>query len=189
MQYEISKELTVLETELKNVQQWLGVEYSKISAGRIHPELLDSVMVSSYGSMQPIRNIASMSVEGPRTLRIAPWDNSTLNAIETSIRDSGIPVSLSSDSSGIRVSVHQLTEESRRDLVKLIGKKQEEARVSARSLREEIIRRIEAAQKTGEISEDEKFNAKESVQKKVDETNVFIEKLFKTKESEIMTIS
>lgn len=174
--------------QFNTIQEWFSKELSVISTGTINPAMFDSVQASVYGSIQPIKSIASIHVEGPRTVKISPWDTASISAIETGLRDSGIPVSISSDGTGVRVMARELTEESRKDIVKLLGKKHEEARVSVRTERERAIKELDTTEKAGEITEDEKFSGKEEIQKLVDATNTKLEKMFELKEVEVMKI-
>ncbi len=166
------------------VEEWLKKEFSQISTGRANPSLLDSVNVESYGSYQPIKNIASITVEEMRTLYISPWDKGVVKSIESAIRDSGLPLSITADGSGVRVSVPQLTAESKLSLVKLCKEKLEEARVKVRLVRQTIDKNITETEK----AEDDAFRAKEDLQKHVDEINKKLEEIFTKKESDITTV-
>jgi ribosome recycling factor len=173
------------ETRLKEVITWLQKEFATIRTGQVTPVLLDSVRVESYGSFMPLQQIGSISVEDARTLRISVWDASVVPAVERSIRDAELGVSVSSDSSGVRVSFPDLTTERRMQLVKLAKAKLEEARVTVRSIRDDVMKEIDAAHKAGEIGEDDKFSKRDAVQKNVDVTNRTLEAHFEKKEAEI----
>ena len=173
-----------LKQEFTTIEEWLKKEFSQISTGRANPALLDSINVESYGSYQPIKNIASITVEETRTLRISPWDKSVVKNIETAIRDSGLPLSVTSDGAGIRVSVPQLTAESKLSLVRLCKEKLEEARVKVRLQRQSTDKDIAETEK----AEDDAFRAKEDLQKHVDDINGKLEELFTKKESDITTV-
>jgi ribosome recycling factor len=173
---------------LTDISEWLAQEFSQISTGRATPALLDSIMVSNYGSMQPVKGVASIMLEDARTLRVSPWDTDSLKNIENAIIDSGLPVSVATDDKGLRVSVPQLTEEGKLKLLKLLKNKLEDARVSVRTKRQEAEKAIEAAEKEGEFAEDEKFRLKEELQKIVDEANQSLESQYKSKEENVMTV-
>lgn len=179
---------TETKAEFAKIEDWLKNHYSQISTGRANPVLLDSIMVDSYGSMQPIKNIASITIEEARTLRISPWDKSMVKLIEKALQDSGLPFSLATDSDGLRAHIPQLTEENKRTLVKLVKEKLEEARVSVRMIRQNTEKDIEAKEKAGEYAEDDKFRAKEELQKLVTEINNNLEAIFNKKETDIMTV-
>ncbi len=173
-----------LKEEFSTISDWLQKEFLQISTGRANPALLDSINVESYGTFQPIKNIASITIEEARTLRISPWDKGVVKDIETAIRDSGLPLSVTSDGNGIRVSVPQLTAESKIGLVKLCKEKLEDARVKVRLARQVVDKDITETEK----AEDDAFRAKEDLQKHVDEINTKLEELFNKKESDITTI-
>lgn len=173
-----------LKQEFAIISEWLIKEFSQISTGRANPALLDSIAAESYGSFQPIKNIASITVEEARTLRISPWDKSAVKSIETAIRDSGLPLSVTSDGNGLRVSVPQLTAESKLSLVKLCKEKLEDARVKVRLARQTADKDIAETEK----AEDDAFRAKEELQKHVDEINAKLEDIFTKKEADITTV-
>lgn len=174
-----------LTTKLKEVRTWLGEQYAGIRTGQATPALLDSVKVENYGTMMPINQVGSVGVEDARTLRISTWDAGVIPAVEKAITDAGLGVSVSTDSAGLRVSFPELTSERREQLLKLAKQKLEDARVSVRSARDEAVKDIEKQQKDGDISEDEKFTQKETIQKHVDTANKELEALYEQKEKEI----
>lgn len=184
----MSYNITPLTTELTSISEWLRKEYSQISTGRANPALLDSVMVDSYGTMQPVKNIASMNNEDPRTLRIVPWDKSQIKDIERAIHESGLPLALATDAEGLRASIPQLTSENKVELVKLLKDKLEQARVKIRNERQKADKEIDSQAKAGDFGDDEKFSFKEKVQKAIDDANKQVEKIFETKEADIKAV-
>ncbi len=173
--------------ETKKIASWLQNEFASIHTGKASPIILDSINVESYGSFQPIKNVASISIEDPKTLRVAPWDKNMVKEIEKAITASNLGLSLATDSDGVRVIFPMLTTENREKLVKVLKAKLEDARISVRKAREEVQSDIEAKAKAGEgFSEDDKFRAKEEHQKLVDEANSELEALFEKKQSEIL---
>lgn len=174
------------EMRLKEVIEWLKTEFVAIRTGQATPALLDSIKVESYGTYMPIMQVGSIGVEDARTLRISTWDASQIPAIERAIRDSDLGVSVSSDSSGLRVSFPDLTTERRQQLVKLAKTKLEDARVSVRAVRDDVMKAIETALKANEITEDDKHTERDKVQKSVDGTNRMLEAVFEKKEAEIL---
>lgn len=174
-----------LDKRCADIITWLQDAYAGIRTGQATPALLDSVKVENYGSMMPINQVGSVGVEDARTLRISTWDAGVIPAVERAITDADLGVSVATDSSGVRVIFPELTSERRAQLLKVAKQKLEDARVSVRSARDDVMKEIDAAQKDGDISEDEKFSQKETVQKKVDETNKSLEDLFHQKEKEI----
>lgn len=181
-------DFTYIKDAIKKTAEWLKKEYSQISAGRANPQLLDSILVNSYGTTQPIKALATVSNEDPRTLRVAPWERDNIRAIETAIIDSGLPVSVSSDGVGVRVSVPQLTEETRKDLLKILKQKHEEARVSIRAERNKVEKDIESAEKEGEFSKDDRERYKKELQKLIDDANITFDAIYDEKEKSIMSI-
>ncbi len=165
--------------------EWLDKEFSTIRTGQATPTLLDSVRVESYGSMLPLNQVGSVGIEDARTLRISPWDASQVKAVEKAITDANLGLSVVTDSSGVRIIFPELTGERRQQLVKLAKSKLEDARVSVKAVRDDLMKAIDAAEKAGEMSQDDKFAAKEEAQKVVDATNRALEARFTEKETEI----
>lgn len=177
---------STFKTKLTEVEDWLGREYLSIRTGKATPAVLDSVMVESYGTRTPLKHVAAIGIEDARTVRITPWDKSQLGAIQSAIEAANIGLSVSPDSAGLRAIFPMLTEERRKMLIKLTGEKLEDARISVRKEREKVWEEIQEQEKAGEMSEDDKFKAKEDLQKMIDEANGKLESLSKRKEAEIM---
>ena len=184
----MSFDFTQTEKNLENVQDFLKKEYLQISTGRANPALLDGVQVESYGSYQPIKNIASINIEDARTMNISPWDKGQIKDIEKALVDSGLPFSISVSDTGVRVHVPQMTEESKTRIVKLIKEKLEDARVKIRSIRQETMKKIDAGESQGDFAEDDKKRYQEELQKKIDTANTRVEEIFKRKEQDIMSV-
>ncbi len=163
-------------------------EMARIRTGRATPTLVEDVNVDVYGAPTPLKQAANISVPEPRQLLIAPWDKSVLGEIEKAIKAANLGVQPNNDGSAVRITLPALNEEQRRDLVKVLGRRAEDARVAIRTVREEIWKAIQDAQKAGDIAEDDKFAAKDALQKVVDRYNARIEELRKAKEEEIMTV-
>lgn len=172
----------------EQVQNYLKQEYLQISTGRANPALLDGIMIDSYGSMQPIKNVASINLEDARTMKVAPWDKNQISAIERALHESGLPLSVSVDSSSIRVNIPQLTEESKRSIVKVIKEKLEDARVKVRNIRHENLKAIDTGESNGYFAEDDKNRYKDELQKMVDNANAKLEEIFTKKENDIMSV-
>lgn len=173
--------------KLGEVEEWLGREYLGIRTGKASPAVLDSVMVDSYGTKTPLKHIAAIGIEDARTIRVTPWDKGQLSAIQTSIDMANLGLSVAPDSSGLRVIFPALTEERRKMLIKIMGDKLEDARISVRQEREKVWANIQAEEKVSKLSEDEKFKAKDELQKMIDEINKKLDELAKKKETEIMS--
>lgn len=164
------------------------VELSKIRTGRANPTILDSIRVDAYGSKMPVTQVASVNVPEPRLIVIAPWDRSLIAAIETAIRQGDLGVNPTNDGVVIRLSIPALNEERRQQIVKTVNQRAEESRIRVRTVREDAWKAIQEAQEAGTISEDDKFSAKDALQKTVDEYNKKIEELRAKKETEVMTV-
>lgn len=182
MQYNFS----IFKTELKKVEEFLSKEYTQLNIGRASPMILDGVSVESYGSYVPLKNVASVSIEDPKTLRVAPWDKSQIKAIEKAIVGANLGLSVATDDQGIRVIFPQLTTDTRKTLVKVLKEKLEESRIIVRRERENVVADIEGQEKEGKMTEDERFRAKEELQKIISEANDNLEATFEKKEKEVM---
>lgn len=171
--------------ELKNAEEWLKKELSSIRTGRANLSILDSVKVEAYGSFMPVNQVANMSLEDARVLRITPWDNSVTKAVEKAITTSDLGVSVVVDDKGLRVIFPELTGERRVSFVKLAKQKLEDTKITIRNEREKVLKDIDSKEKEGSISEDEKFRLKTELQKMIDDSHKVLEDLFTKKEKEI----
>lgn len=168
--------------QFKKTAEWLETSYQAIHTGRASPSVLDSITIESYGAYQPIKNIASISIDDPKTLRIIPWDKTIIKDIEKAIMVADLGLSTSVDADGMRVVFPMLTTENRQKLVKVLKEKLEDARISVRKIREEILSQI----KEENLPEDDARRTKEDLQKIVDEANKALEAIFNKKEEEVM---
>lgn len=169
----------------ENTLSWLQKEYTSLRTGRSTPTILDAVSVNAYGSKMPINQVANVTVEDPRTLRITPWDKQITKDIDSAIRESNLGLSVAVDDQGIRVFFPELTSDRRAGLVKLAKSKLEEARITLRNEREKVLTDLEKKEKDGEMSKDDRFRGKEDLQKLVDEYNKKLDDIFARKEKEI----
>lgn len=174
------------ESKKEAVLEWLKSEYRSISTGRASPQVLDLVSIDMYGARTQIAHAGSVTIEDPRTLRVAPWDKTVISQMEKAINDADLGLSVSSDADGLRVHFPALTTETRQKLVKLLKERLEEARVRIRAMREETNKDIDTRAKDGEFSEDEQRKNRDDVQKIVDSANVQLEDLFQKKEKEVL---
>lgn len=171
----------------KEIEEWLSAELASIRTGRASSTLLDSVMVESYGTKMPINQLATVTTEDARSLKIIPWDYSQMKAIERAIEAKDLGVSVVSGDTGLRVSFPEVTGEGRTRLIKLANEKLEEAKVSLKLERDKQSGQIQDLEKKGEISEDERFRLKEELQKLVDQARTIFEEMGKRKEKEILS--
>lgn len=166
--------------------EWLRKEFASLRTGKATPAILDTIQVEAYGSKMPINQLANVSLEGPQSIRIAPWDNTLLKAIEGAIQQSSLGLSASADDKGLRINFPPLTAERRTDLVKVAKKKLEEARIRVRQERDKVHSDVDKEEKEGGVGKDEVFRTKQDLQKLVDEANQKLEDLFEKKEKEIL---
>lgn len=163
-------------------------ELQSIRAGRANPALLDRISVDYYGQITPIKQVASVTAPEPRLLVIQPWDTKLIPIIEKEILKSDLGLNPSNDGKLIRLVIPQLTEERRKDLVKLVKKNGENAKVAIRNTRRDIIDKIKKLEKNKEISEDERKLAEDEVQKITDKFINQVDEVTKKKEDELMEI-
>ncbi|WP_291560232.1 MULTISPECIES: ribosome recycling factor [unclassified Clostridium] len=163
-------------------------ELSSMKAGRANPKMLDRIEIECYGSMMPLNQVAGVSAPEPRVLLIQPWDKGSIKEIEKAILKSDLGLNPSSDGSIIRLIIPELTEETRKNLVKSIKKVGEEAKVAVRAIRRDANDKIKALKKDNEISEDEAKKAEENIQKETDKFVKEIDKILEAKENEVMSV-
>lgn len=163
-------------------------ELAKLRTGRAHPSLLDHIMVDYYGSEVPINQVASVTVGDPRTLVLTPWEKSMVSKVEKAILTSDLGLNPATAGEVIRVPMPALTEERRRDLVKVVGHEGENARVAIRNIRRDANHHLKELLKEKEISEDEERRAEENIQKLTDKFIQDVDQLLKDKEAELMEI-
>ncbi len=160
----------------------------ELRTGRASPALVENLEVESYGASMPLKSVAAISVPEARQILIKPWDKAMMQPIQKAIQSSNIGLNPIADRDSIRLSIPPLTEERRKELVKTMKQRLEEARIAIRRAREEEMKEIDRKEKGGEISETEKFKQRDAAQKIVDEYNKKIDDTGKEKEKEIMTI-
>ena len=166
----------------------LDREYKSVRAGRANAAVLDRVNVDYYGVPTPVQQMAAISVPEPRTLLITPWDKSTLKDIEKAILTSEIGINPQNDGTCIRLNIPPLTEERRKDIVKDIRKKGEDAKVAVRNQRRDALDKLKALKKNNAITEDDEANGEKKIQNLTDKFCKEIDELAGIKEKEIMEI-
>lgn len=171
----------------KTIESLRG-EFSKLRTGRASMSLLEGIRVDCYGSLMPINQMATIGISDSRTLVITPWDKTVIPEIERSIHKSDIGLQPMSDGKVVRISIPPLTEERRKDLVKVAKRVTEEARVGVRSSRREANEAVKKLQKDGKISEDELKKWEGEVQKMTDQSIAQIDSLLANKEKEILEV-
>ena len=162
--------------------------FSKIRTGRAHPSLLEQVMVTAYGSTTPLSQVANIGVEDARTLKVTPWDKGMVGAIEKAILTSDLGLDPSTNGSVIRVPLPMLTEQRRKDLVKVVKAEAENIRVAIRNMRRDANSEIEEALKEKLISEDDARQGEDKIQKLTDQFIKEVEKQLEIKEADLLSM-
>ncbi len=162
--------------------------FSKIRTGRAHPSLLDQIVVSYYGTDTPLSQVANVAVEDSRTLTVTPWEKSMVQAIEKAIMTSDLGLNPATTGTVIRIPLPPLTEERRRDLVKLVKQEAENSRVSIRNIRRDANSEIKEALKEKMISEDEQRGGEDKIQKLTDKFVQEVEKQLEIKEADLLSM-
>ena len=163
-------------------------ELSSLRAGRASAQVLERISVDYYGSPTPVNQVGNISSPEPRLLVITPYDPSVLNPLEKAIQKSDLGINPSNDGKCIRLVFPELTEERRKELVKVVRKKGEESKVAIRSIRPDAIEQIKKQKKEGEVTEDDQKKLEDQAQKLTDSTIKDIDKLVADKEKEIMEV-
>lgn len=183
------KDITLsAEDKMNKTISVLKKDLASMKAGRANPTILDRVEVEYYGSMVPISQVGNISAPEPRIILIQPWEKSSLKTIEKAILKSDLGLTPSNDGAVIRLIIPELTEETRKNLVKNVKKAGEEAKVAVRSIRRDSNDKIKALKKNSEISEDDMKKAEEDIQKKTDNFIKEVDKIIENKEKEIMSV-
>ena len=162
--------------------------FTKIRTGRAHPSLLDQITVSYYGQDSQLSQVANVSVEDARTLKVVPWEKNLIQAIEKAIMSSGLGLNPATQGTVIRIPLPALTEERRRDLVKVVKNEAEQGRVAIRNIRRDANAAIKEALKEKVISEDDARQAEEKIQKLTDQYIKEVEKHLEEKEADLMSM-
>lgn len=163
-------------------------EMAKVRTGRANPAILDTIKIDYYGTPTPIKQAANVGVPEARMITIQPWDRSMLGEIERAILKADIGITPNNDGNIIRLPVPALTEETRKDLVKVVHQMGEEGKIAVRNIRRDAIDQLKKAQKDSQISEDEEYNGGIDIQKLTDEFVKKIDEVAKSKETEIMEV-
>lgn len=162
--------------------------FNSVRTGRAAPALLDRITIDYYGTPTPLKNLATINAPEPRMLTIQPFDPSSIKAIEKAIQESDLGLTPSNDGKLVRLPIPQLTEERRKELVKLVRQMAEEGRVAVRNVRRDAIRHLEELVRKGDVGDDDERAAETRVQKLTDEHVGKIDELLKHKEAEIMEV-
>jgi ribosome recycling factor len=178
----------VLEEKMKKSISILKEELNTVRAGRANPALLDKIMVDYYGSPTPLKNISNISVPDPRSLMISPFDPKSVHDIEKAINIANLGINPSNDGKVIRLVIPAVTEERRKELIKVVKKYGEDAKVAVRNERRDANDELKKQEKSGEMTEDDLKKALDDVQKKTDKAIKDIDQIIADKEKEIMEV-
>jgi len=184
----IKELLKETENHMKGTIEATKKEFQAVRTGRANPNVLDRITIEYYGTVTPLNQVAGVSVPDARMIVVQPWDKSVLGLIEKAIQKADLGLNPVNDGAVIRLPVPALTEERRKDLVKVIKKEAEEKKVVVRNLRRETNEKLKALEKDHKLPEDEIKKATDDVQKLTDKYILEIEKLLEQKEKEIMEV-
>lgn len=184
----IKDTLKLADEKMNKTINVLKKELASMKAGRANPAMLDRIEAEYYGAVTPLNQLANISVPESRILVIQPWDKSSIKAIEKAILKSDLGINPSNDGEIIRLVIPELTEETRKNIVKNIKKLGEESKVAVRAIRRDCNDKIKALKKDSEVSEDEIKKGEDEIQKRTDNFIKEIDKMVETKEKEIMAI-
>jgi ribosome recycling factor len=176
------------EEHMKKTIEKLRSDFSTIRTGRASSALLENIRVDYYGAMTPLNQLANVGAPEPRTLEIRPWDKNALQPIERAIHQSNLGLTPNNDGSIIRLQIPSLTEERRKDLVKVLRKMAEEFRVAVRNERRDALERFKKSEKAKEITEDDRANGDQLMQKMTDLYVKKIDDLLSSKERDLMEV-
>lgn len=184
----MDQKLVVYEDKMVKCVDYLVAEFAAIRAGRANPNVLNKIRVDYYGTPTPIQQVANVSVPEPRMIQIAPWDRSLIKAIEKAIMTSELGINPNNDGVVIRLIFPEVTEERRKELAKDVKKKGEEQKVAVRNVRRDGVDAVKKMEKASEITEDDRANLEEQLQKLTDKYVKEIDKAVEEKTKEIMTV-
>jgi len=173
---------------MESALESLRREFGGVRTGKASPQLLDTVRVEAYGSKVPLNQVGTVSAPEPRLITVQPWDRSLIKAVERALRESDLGLNPSNDGQLIRIPIPPLTEERRREYVRLIHKLAEEGRVAVRQARKDANDEIKARQKKEGLSEDDVHREEKEVQKLTDQYIGKVEEMLKHKEAEVMEV-
>ena len=176
------------EDKFKKTLDALKKEYGTLRAGRAAPSLLDKVMVDYYGTPTPVNQVANVTVPEPRIILIKPYDKGSLKDIERAIQKSDLGLTPNSDGTAIRLAIPQPTQERRKEIVKVVGKKAEESKVAMRNIRRDANDAIKKLEKSKEITEDDRKDGETKIQKMLDKYIKQVDDVKSAKEKEVMEV-
>lgn len=183
----MSYDFNPLKKHLASAEEWLKKELQQIRTGQASPAVLDAVKVEVYGAPMALKEVASVTIEGARVLRISPWDKSQTKEIEKAITIANLGLAVVVDDQGLRVMFPELTGERRQQIAKIAKEKLEESKKQVRGHRDIIVKDLQTKEKDGDMGKDDAFRAKNDTQKLVDEMNKKLDDMFSKKEKELLS--
>ncbi|MFA6492926.1 MAG: ribosome recycling factor [Patescibacteria group bacterium] len=177
-----------LNPKMQQITEKLSENLKGVRTGKANSALVENILVSYYGSMTPLKQVANISTPDPSSIVIQPWDTNSLGDIKLAIQNSEVGLNPTSDGRTIRLSLPPMTAERREELVRMIHKMAEEARVILRNLREDSWKDIKKLESSKQITEDDRYRAEKDLNKLIEDFNLKINKLIEDKEKEIRTI-
>ena len=184
----IKEIISIADEKMNKTIALLKHEFASLKAGRANPTMLDRIRVESYGSLVPVSQVANVSSPEPRVLLIQPWDKASMKEIEKAILKSDLGLNPSNDGTVIRLMIPELTQETRKTLLKTVKKTGEEAKVAIRAIRRDANDKIKVLKKNSEITEDEVKKSEDIIQKETDKFIKEVDKMTDSKEKEIMVV-
>lgn len=176
------------EQKMRKTVEALKTDLGKVRTGRVHTGLLDHIMVDYYGTSTPIPQVGNVTLLDARTIAVSPWDKKMAPAIEKAIRDSDLGLNPAAMGETVRVPMPALTEERRKDLIKVVRHEGESARVAVRNVRRDAIHHLKELLKQKKVSEDEERRAQDDIQKFTDRSIADIDKLLQQKEADLLAV-
>lgn len=172
--------------EAEATAEWLRKEMRGIQTGRANPSILDSVQIEAYGAKMPINQLANIAVEDARSIRVVPFDKNVMKDLEAGLRAADLGVGVTASDTGVRLSFPEMTTENRERYAKMARQKYEDARVALRGHRDDVWSAIQKQEQEGALTEDERFRAKEQMEKLAKEAQKTLEEIIEHKEKEIL---
>ena len=176
------------EQKMQKTVETLKHDYQKVRTGRAHTGLLDHIQVDYYGSLMPINQVANVTLGDPRTIAVQPWEKKMVPVVEKAIRDSDLGLNPATSGDVIRVPMPALTEERRKELIKVVRHEAENARVAIRNVRRDTNEHLKKLLKDHKVSEDDERHAQTDVQKLTDRYIADIDKVLQVKEADLMAV-
>lgn len=180
--------LSQKEADLNKAIEHFEEEIKTLRTGRASPSLLEGVQVETYGMKNPVKALGNINIEDPRTMVVIPWDRSVMKNIEKAIEEADLGVSVTNEGEKLRITIPEMTEENRKEMVKKLNEKFESARISIRHIRDEIKQNVEKAEKEKELSEDEKRRFLKELEEEIEKKNNELKEIRDKKEQDIMTV-